>query len=494
MALTTSFLFGGMNNADDPASIGRPDTTARVRDRAYTQCADIVNCDIDDNLVATRREGGTLLISAQITSAWSGDAGALLITGEHNHLHTYVGGMLTVLGNSPALQPDVEFCQVNDIVVFSDGITMGYIESNIPYIITAPSETTDILDLETWVKLTAPNNVEPNLEIDAFKLATLAGKCLEFYNGAIYLAIDNFVYCTKTFNIQSMDRRYSVVAGFKGNVTMIKAVSDGLFIGTTEGVYFLNGAGVKGSGPGVEGFTQKRVLPFGTIKGSDITAPANKVKLLKAEKLAAVWTTPDGIYAGADGGRVVNLSDQQMLIPAGDRAASMLRESDGAAHYVLSLSGGAIVVNLANATHSRYTNYDFHAFLEADGEICGVNATGVVALTGEADFDGAQIDTALVTPVADMDTSQLKRISDAYLQVRTAGSMKLAVAVDEVEIAVDLPFAAPNRGSAGPRQLRCKLPRGAKGTTWQLKVSNMDGCRFEAFNLRVAPIASNRSI
>jgi len=61
-------------------------------------------------------------------------------------------------------------------------------------------------------------------------------------------------------------------------------------------------------------------------------------------------------------------------------------------------------------------------------------------------------------------------------------------------VATDLSFRAPYHPDAGLRRLRVKLPRGARGTNWQFKIRNVDGCRFTALSLKVTPAASARSI
>ena len=487
MALTTVFLLGGMDNVSDPVSVGTPDDSARTQSKAYTRCVDIVNCDVDDDLNLTRREGFTLAVAGNITSSWSNGVEAFCVI--NRQIYRYVDDLLVLLGNSPDLNSPVEFCQVNDIVVFSDNLTIGYIKDSIPYILSSPAESTDILDLETWVKLTYPAGKdadESNLEIDAFKLSTFAGRCLEFFNGSLYLAVDNFLYCTRTFNIAAMDIRYNVVAGFKDSITMVKGVNGGIFVGTTGGVYFLTGDGVKGSG--ATGFGQKRILPYGVLYGSAVAIPAEKA-VGKAANFGAAWLTADGVYMGTEGGAITDLSENKMLIPSGAATAMLTKDR----RYIASIGSAAVVVNLKNAAHSRYMNYAFTGFFTKGAAQYGTNASGVTLLEGETD-NGATIDAYAITPVADLGSTKLKRCDYAFLHVRTTGDMALDIIVDESEKATDLPFVAPFQIDNGARQMRAKLPRGAQGTNWQFKISNVDGCRFTAFSLKVTPVPLQRTV
>ena len=143
----------------------------------------------------------------------------------------------------------------------------------------------------------------------------MAGKCLHHFGGALYLAVDNFVYATKTHNIEQMDIRYNIVAGFADPVTMIKHVANGLFVGTTKGVYFLEGGGivVDEQGKLQAGFSQQQVTPYGSIYGTDIEIHAGIIPDLQATGMAVLWSSRMGVFAGLPGGTAINLSADKMI-------------------------------------------------------------------------------------------------------------------------------------------------------------------------------------
>lgn len=495
---TTVFTFGGMDNTHDPASVGAPNRSLILQDRAYTGCTDIVNCDVDDHDNLSRRDGYSLLAAGNVTSAWGGADAYCVVDGL---LHRLAPGILAPIGNSPTFHGRVDFAQVNDIVAFSDDYTIGYLKDSVPFVVNSPAQEVDLLDLETWVKLTYPDGAdapESNLEVDAFSIATSPGRCLEFFNGALYMArqIVNptgtawFVFCTKTFNVAREDERFNVVAGFKDEVTMIQGVEDGLYVGTTGGVYFLAGDGIKGSAPGVRGFTQRKILPFGVMRGSDVPAPKTEQK----GKDAVAWLSEAGVFLGFPGGQYLDLTADRVAIshnPAVN-AAALVRQVGATWQYLVSHAGMTLAVNLKTGAHSRYTNFDFDAFFTLSGQHCGANGSGVSALGGGLDED-AEIETSFTTPVADFGLPQQKVCPDAYLHARTDGDLALDLFVDEVEVATDLPFRAPYRPDSGLRRFRAKLPRGARGTNWQFRVRNVDGCDFTALSLKVTPAASART-
>ena len=513
--LVTVFAFGGLDNISDPASVGVPDASMWVQDQAYTQCVDLKDVDVDNDLNAARREGSTLVTSAGITSSWSN--GALAYCVASGLLFTFNGTDLSLMDNSPSLLPVVEFCQVNDIVVFSDGTTIGCIDGGVITVINSSPGGIDPSSIATRVTTDYPArpdlNDTSNLAVDVFEMTTFAGLCLEFYNGTIYLAVGNFVYCTKTFNIAVMDIRRNIVAGFKDTVTMIRAVNDGLFIGTSSETYFLSGTAnylQDDNGASVKGFTQSRVLPFGAAYGSDASIHASKIAALKSANLAAVWLSSDGVYAGSDGGQVVNLTNIKMNMPAASSASAMIRLHGETWQYVACpnlgpFTGGAlpggllptVAVNLSNMAHSWYSNYAFNGMFMFGGNYYGTNSLGVFHLVGDTDYVGLlaiQVNASILTPVADFGVKELKRCADACLNVRTAGNMQADVIVDEISVATALPFVAPVQGDNKVRRLRAKLPRGAKGTSWQFRISNVSGARFTAFSLKVEPTVLQRTV
>jgi hypothetical protein len=499
MALITAFAFGGMDNVSDAAGVGVPEATSR--NPVYSQCVDIVNCTVDNDLRAVSRDGSSLITAANVTSGWSNGTESFCVT--NLLLHTFDGANLNPIGNSPAMLAAVEFCQVNDVTAFSDVNTIGVLQDGIPYTITTPAEAEDILDLETWVKLTYPAGAaEPasNFELDAFKVATYAGRCLEFFNGALYLAASltvdertiHFVFCTKTFNIEKMDIRYNVVAGFASPVTMIKGTNDGLLIGTEKGAYFLEGDGVKGSGPDVRGFEQRQILPFPVIYNSAVGVSGDKAAPLGMGDKAAVFLTPDGIYAAGAGGKYKNLSENRVTIPTGTYVAAMVQQHGTAWHYIVSIDSSTLAANIGNGAHSRFTSYAYKAFFQYASLWYGVNASGVFLLSGDDD-NGTDIDAYTLSPDADFGDPRQKTCDSVYAQVRTDGEMQLDLYVDGVEIATELPFVGPPAVTTGIRRMRAKLPMGAKGTHWQYKLSNVEGARFTAFSLTATPTLAQRT-
>lgn len=115
------FSFAGMNFMVDPADLPIE----------QGQCADICNCDVDNKDNVSRRDGFTQILSDNIDNAWSdGTETYCTINGRLTQL-VYDNGTFAKLTISgvPILHNKVEFKKVNNIVVFSDGLSIGTLDN-----------------------------------------------------------------------------------------------------------------------------------------------------------------------------------------------------------------------------------------------------------------------------------------------------------------------------------------------------------------------------
>ena len=508
--------FAGMNTLSDPASID----ALNPKSKQYGQCIDICNCDLDDENNAISRDGFTLIAAGNITSAWTSTTGITYCI-SNGKICTFDGSAVTVLEPDLPVDPVCEFAQVNDIVVFSDNTQIGLIEGNDVSLVSHPSDWLDVADLEQWVTdhyPADPATASSNFVIDAFKLTTLAGRCLDFFNGALYLAVDNFVYCTKTHDIEHMDIRYNVVAGFASAVTMITHVADGLYVGTADGVFFLEGGGlvVDETYKVLAGFSQRQVLSVGAIYGTDVhNVDAGHIPHLQTTGMVSLWSTRLGICAGLPGGAVINLSAEKLTLPDVAQGTAVVQILNNTWQYkvcfdtspTLFISNNSTintanlndtwVLNLNNATHSHFTRYPFNSLFTRGSEHYGSNKLGIFRFGGDTDFTGvtalAQTVTAFIlTPLFDFGKRQLKYHLALYVQARCDGELEVDYIVDEsVEYANDV---ITFDGSSAAHARRAAPPKGIKGTLWQYKLTNVDGSRFTAFNLEpVIAVSANRT-
>lgn len=490
------FSFAGMNTLADPASF----------DPKKGQCVDICNCDLDDEHNAIRRDGYNLVVAGDITSCWtSKDNVTYCISG--GHICTFNGLVVTTMTTAFTVLAACEFEQVNDVVVFSDNEKIGIIDEAAVTRIDKASDWVDVASLEAWVASHYPADPakwdgvtsNSNFEIDAFKLATLAGKCLHHFGGTLYLAIDNFVYATKTHNIEQMDIRYNVVAGFSDSVTMIHHVAGGLFVGTEKATYFLEGGGivVDEQGKLQAGFSQTQVTPYGAIYGTAIQVHAGLMPQLQAVGMAVLWSTRVGVFAGLSGGTAVNLSADKVTLPDVATGAALFKEYNGINQYIACFDSATWVLNMAKGTHSRFTNYPFTSLFKHGSDYYSANSYGIFRVEGDTDYAGVpdltqKIAAFVLTPSTDFGKKEVKSLPALYVQARCGGELAVDYFVNEQLAYEDDVILFDDLVSA--HTLRSAPPRGIRGTFWQFKLKNINGSAFTAFNLEPAlAVAAGRT-
>ena len=497
-----TFRFAGMNTLADPTSISLESG----------QSVDICNFWLDDEHNATVRDGYTRVLPGHLTAAWQKDeSGAYVV--EDNILKWFDGitttPCLTLVDTVfmlVAFPPGpVDFCAVNDIVVVSNGSFIGVIDGTDVIRLDRATEWSEVLNLESWVKDHYPADYQAtagNFAVNAFRLAALPGLCLEFFNGALYLARDNFVFCTETFDIEQMDLRANVVAGFPDPITMIAGVTDGLYVGTTKGVYFLSGGGFTFDAQGTVsgGFTQRLIAPAGVLPNTLVKIAPSLLPLVKAQETVVVWSSPLGVFSGTSGGSVRCLAEGKVLFPlAGSpgiwpRCAAQFFGKDGVYQYVVSIQGAAWVMNTNSLTFARYECYDFTGFCTIGNNRYGVGPHGIYLLAGTHDFTGEVgqqvIDAFILTPVSDFGIAQKKSLEALYVVGRINGDLDLGIAVNEVSVPGFVTIHGDHQ--PGNHRIRGKPPKGLAGTCWQFRVKNKNGNRITAKELEVSIVKHNR--
>ena len=156
------------------------------------------------------------------------------------------------------------------------------------------------------------------------------------YKGRIYLAVDKVLWTTELFRYHYVDRTTNFMQ-FEEPITMVAPMTDGLFIGTEGGVYFLLGIFGK--------FKVNQLSSAGVMPGSLVQMPAALVhpqirKTPVPESQASVFMTDQGVMAGFDGGECYNLTQgygeewHRFTFPEAQSAAALHRLDLGDSTYV----------------------------------------------------------------------------------------------------------------------------------------------------------------
>jgi hypothetical protein len=156
---------------------------------------------------------------------------------------------------------------------------------------------------------------------------------IEAYKGRIYLAEGKTLWATELYRYHYVDRTGGFMQ-FEHDITLVMSVGDGLYVGTTGGMYFLQG--VFGS------FKLQQLTTAAVIPGSGVVAPAERVHPQAQNgpvpvSTAIVCLTDDGVLAGFDSGTTFNLTRDHVLLPAGVAAAGLFRQDAGVTSYVAAI-------------------------------------------------------------------------------------------------------------------------------------------------------------
>lgn len=164
---------------------------------------------------------------------------------------------------------------------------------------------------------------------------------IEAYKGRIYLAVGKLLWATEMFRYHYVDRTRNFIQ-FEHDITLVMAVSDGLYVGTTGGLYFLQG--VFGT------FKLQQMTVDAVLEGSGVFVPTDLVHPQARNQVvptgvAAVMMTNTGVVAGFDNGVCYNLTHDRVVLPPGVGAAALFRQDQGANSYVAAVdsSGGPSV-------------------------------------------------------------------------------------------------------------------------------------------------------
>jgi hypothetical protein len=288
------YVFNGINNIIDPLNLNIDEGDV----------VDGINVVFDNTKSVARRTGYATVYSGDYHSGWSNDNKTLAYMVSGTNVYEYDGTSAPYIVYTGLTSTNrMEFCQVNDVVAFSNGVDFGIIGGNYTQISTYSPE---------------------------FKRTTTGGRCLEFYNGRLYFSKYNTLYCTDTFDVERVDIRFTEVATFQHNITMCKRVEDGLWVGTEKYVYFLRGDDVRESG-----FEQIIAAKAGVVYGTACKTNAEYLPDSQNVNNVVIFLTSQGICSGGNGGKYLNHSFNEVSFDTGTTGTATIKYERGTSVYVV---------------------------------------------------------------------------------------------------------------------------------------------------------------
>jgi len=332
---------------------GLRNTVSRERLKP-TELERAVNIDIDDASQIRRRRGCTKVADGDYHSLFSNQSGRMYVVKDGTLGLVYPDYSFEPL--LPGVGPEyLDYVQVGGDVYFSSLTASGII--GIDNIVSQ------------WGAVVAPNQwlspvVRPTETLPPtrgkFISAPPMATALTYWNGRIYLAHGNTVWATELYLYRYVDKTKNFLQ-FESPITMLATVTDGLYVGTEDAVWFL-------SGP----FNEMKRIPimsYGVMPRSSIEVPAELIKPQINQdpqspiRNAVLFLTKTGLCAGFDGGIIYNLTQADVLFPDAVSAAPMFRRQDGVNSYVVVTNSGGTPT--ANTRIGDYVDAEIRRFTGA---------------------------------------------------------------------------------------------------------------------------------
>jgi hypothetical protein len=288
------------------------------------------NIDIDNEGQVSRRRGFDRVATGSYHSLFNATFGTFVVKnsalGYIDPLYSFTS--LTTVGDDP-----LAYVEVGGNLYYSSADASGVVDSS--YAVSSWGASTSA---GTWLSPV----VNPTTYLGEIK-GKLLGKppmatALAYYNGRIYLAHETTLWATELFLYNYVDKTKNYKQ-FESKITLVGAVSDGLYVGTETGVYFLGG-------DRLDNLKMKKVSAAAAIPGSMVYVSSDRVTSQipgnqpYSSKLAILFLTTSGLCAGLDGGVCYDLTQDRVWFPASSSAAAMVREQDGVSQYVGVMDSG----------------------------------------------------------------------------------------------------------------------------------------------------------
>ena len=154
---------------------------------------------------------------------------------------------------------------------------------------------------------------------------------LGYYRGRTYVAVGPFLMFSQPYEYALFDLRSDFLT-FSADIQTFAAVSDGIFIGTTNETFFL-----RGTNPAE--FTMQLVAPHGTIRGTEqiVAGDTTGADDERGKAVVALWMAKTGLTLGNTGGTIEGLTARKFTPPAASTGAALIKKRGSTPQYITSL-------------------------------------------------------------------------------------------------------------------------------------------------------------
>jgi len=245
------------------------------------------NIDIDDTGRISRRKGTDEKVSGDYHSGFSCGNYALCITGDALSVFEPSDYSVTAIRQiTPGLR--MSYVKVADKIYYTNTVEVGYVKDRVSYSWTAP----------TYVgHATVKNYSNPP-----------AGHIITFFNGQIYIAINNYFYCSE-LNSRNWFEMAEGYYSESSRIRMIAPVDGGLFVSNGTEILFYGGTNSKD-------LSRKVVADYPAIEGAYVPLMMSQVGNLEMGYKAVLIASERGICLGLSDGSLNNLTEDTISYPS----------------------------------------------------------------------------------------------------------------------------------------------------------------------------------
>ena len=290
------YKFVGANNVDDPTEVsGILSTDPSV---VLSEMIELTNVNVDNSGKVSRREGYTSIASGVPHSMWSNNKVCYFV--ENGFLKQLKkDNTISIVAVLPSNKKLV-YEEVNNVVVLSDDTIYKILEDGVLH--------------------------DP---VPSVGIPPVGGHILKLFRGRLYIANKSSIYFTLPYDIETLDISNHLIP-MPSYVRMIIVVEDGLFVSTSNEIYFL-----KGESP--EQFEVIKVANYPAIMGTDVKVRGEIFgeALSNISDTAYIFATTQGICVVGNGGVFENVSKYKFQYKPGTYGTAILKESNGITQYIM---------------------------------------------------------------------------------------------------------------------------------------------------------------
>ncbi|MBF0320693.1 MAG: hypothetical protein HQL01_12915 [Nitrospirae bacterium] len=151
---------------------------------------------------------------------------------------------------------------------------------------------------------------------------------LEQWNGRIYGAFNNILWYTRPFSYEllSLDSNY---IAFNSKITLLAATGSGIFVGTAENIYYLQG--------NPQELMLVRLADYGVVYGTQAKVDASCIGDGSMSGICVFFVSSKGVCAGFDGGQVRNLTHETYSFGSANEGYGAFVQRNGINQYVFGI-------------------------------------------------------------------------------------------------------------------------------------------------------------